>query len=320
MSEAHPATQIVRRAPLRPRIEDVRSHYDLSDDFFRLFLDPTLTYSCAYFTRDDMTLGEAQLAKFDLALGKLGLQPGMTLLDVGCGWGAGMLRALEKYDVNVIGLTLSENQRAHIERAFAAHDSPRSKRILLKGWEEFDEPADRIVSIGAFEHFGYDRYRDFFAFASNVLPTDGIMLLHTITVLTVPQMLERGLPVTFGGARFVHFIITEIFPGGRLPTVEMVDEHAVNAGFTPTRRQALQPHYERTLVEWAKSLKANKDEAIEIQSEEVYERYVKYLTGCAKAFRMGYVDVNQFTLEKQWRAHNPPRAAVIGRPDATPRP
>src|SRR6476661_5441092 len=98
---------------LTPHFEDVQAHYDLSDDFFRLFLDPTQTYSCAYFERADMTLEEAQLAKIDLALGKLGLQPGMTLLDVGCGWGATMKRAVEKYDVNVVGLTLSKNQAAH---------------------------------------------------------------------------------------------------------------------------------------------------------------------------------------------------------------
>ena len=103
---------------LRPHFEDVQAHYDLSDDFFQLFLDPTRTYSCAYFERDDMTLEEAQIAKIDLALGKLGLQPGMTLLDVGCGWGAAMLRALEKYDVDVVGLTLSKNQKAYVEQLF----------------------------------------------------------------------------------------------------------------------------------------------------------------------------------------------------------
>src|SRR5215472_9519460 len=110
---------------LRPRFEDVQAHYDLSDDFFELFLDPTRTYSCAYFERDDMTLQEAQIAKIDLALGKLGLKQGMTLLDVGCGWGSTMIRAIERYDVNVIGLTLSENQKAHVEKVFAQSDSPR---------------------------------------------------------------------------------------------------------------------------------------------------------------------------------------------------
>ena len=120
---------------LKPHFEDVQSHYDLSDDFYRLFLDPTQTYSCAYFEREDMTLEEAQIAKIDLSLGKLGLEPGMTLLDIGCGWGATLLRAIEKYDVNVVGLTLSQNQKAHVEKALEAQGSPRSKRVLLQGWE-----------------------------------------------------------------------------------------------------------------------------------------------------------------------------------------
>ena len=204
----------------KPHFEDVQAHYDLSDDFFRLFLDPTQTYSCAYFERDDMTLEEAQLAKVDLALGKLGLQPGMTLLDVGCGWGSTMMRAIERYDVNVIGLTLSENQKVHVEKVFAASDSPRTKRVLLAGWEQFNEPVDRIVSIGAFEHFGFDRYDDFFKMAHAAMPDDGVMLLHTITSYTFPQMAERGIPLTFEAARFVKFILTEIFPGGRLPSIE----------------------------------------------------------------------------------------------------
>ena len=283
---------------LHPHFEDVQAHYDLSDEFFRLWLDPTQTYSCAYFERDDMTLEEAQQAKIDLALGKLGLEPGMTLLDVGCGWGSTMMRAVERYDVNVVGLTLSENQKAHVEKVFAASDSPRSKRVLLEGWERFDEPVDRIVSIGAFEHFGFDRYDDFFKMANQVLPDDGVMLLHTITGLTFPDMADRGIPLTFEVARFVKFILTEIFPGGRLPSIEKVEEHSAKAGFELTRRQSLQPHYARTLDCWAEALQAHKDEAIDVQSEEVYDRYMHYLTGCAKGFRVGYIDVNQFTLRK----------------------
>ncbi|BBX65244.1 cyclopropane mycolic acid synthase MmaA2 [Mycobacterium saskatchewanense] len=283
---------------LQPHFDDVQAHYDLSDDFFRLFLDPTQTYSCAYFEREDMSLEEAQLAKIDLALGKLGLRPGMTLLDVGCGWGATMRRAIEKYDVNVIGLTLSKNQAAHVQRSFDAMGGARSRRVLLAGWEQFDEPVDRIVSIGAFEHFGHERYDDFFQMAHKVLPADGVMLLHTITGLTGPQCVERGIPLTFEMARFIKFIVTEIFPGGRLPSIEMVAERSAKAGFTLTRRQSLQPHYARTLDLWAQALEAHRDEAVAIQSDEVYARYMKYLTGCAQAFRTGYIDVNQFTLEK----------------------
>jgi cyclopropane-fatty-acyl-phospholipid synthase len=208
------------------------------------------------------------------------------------------MRAIEQYDVNVIGLTLSENQRAHVEKLFAQSASPRAKRVLLQGWEQFDEPVDRIVSIGAFEHFGHDRYDAYFAMANDSLPEDGTMLLHTITGLHPKEMAERGMPLSFQFARFLKFILTEIFPGGRLPSIPMVEERATAGGFTVTRVQSLQPHYARTLDLWAAALEAHKDEAIAIQSEEVYERYMKYLTGCAEMFRIGYIDVNQFTLEK----------------------
>jgi cyclopropane-fatty-acyl-phospholipid synthase len=287
-----------RSAKLRPHFEDVQAHYDLSNDFFELFLDPTRTYSCAYFERDDMTLEEAQIAKIDLALGKLGLSPGMTLLDVGCGWGATMLRAIEKYDVNVIGLTLSRHQREHVQSLFDKSPSSRTKRVLLRGWEQFDGQVDRIVSIGAFEHFGHERYPDFFKMAYEALPADGVMLLHTITGKDAGKAKELGLPLTFALARFVKFIMTEIFPGGRLPSIEMVQEKATEGGFTVVWVQALQMHYARTLDGWAAALEAHKDEAIEIQSETVYDRYMKYLTGCAQMFRDGYIDVCQFTLQK----------------------
>ncbi|MDT5113386.1 MAG: cyclopropane-fatty-acyl-phospholipid synthase [Mycobacterium sp.] len=283
---------------LTPHFEDVQSHYDLSDDFYRLFLDPTQTYSCAYFERDDMTLEEAQYAKMDLSLGKLGLEPGMTLLDIGCGWGSTMMRAVERYDVNVIGLTLSENQHAHVEKVFADSDNARSKRVLLRGWEQFDEPVDRIVSIGAFEHFGFDRYNDFFKMAYRVLPDDGVMMLHTICGMSMEYARANGIPLTMELARFVKFLMTEIFPGGQLCKTEMVGPMAAEAGFTLARTQSLRPHYARTLGIWAEALSARRDEAIALQSEEVYDRYMHYLTGCARLFQLGQADVNQFTLTK----------------------
>src|ERR1700735_581311 len=138
-----------RSLKMRPNFEDIQAHYDISDDFFGLFQDPTRTYSCAYFERDDMTLEEAQIAKVDLNLDKLDLKPGMTLLDIGCGWGTTMRRAVEKYDVNVIGLTLSKNQHARSEQVLGAVDSNRSREVRLQNWEDFTEPVDRIVSIEA---------------------------------------------------------------------------------------------------------------------------------------------------------------------------
>jgi cyclopropane-fatty-acyl-phospholipid synthase len=285
-------------ARTRSNLDDVQAHYDLSNEFFALFVDPTRTYSCAYFERDDMTLHEAQLAKIDLTLGKLGLQPGMTLLDVGCGWGSVMKRAIEKYDVNVVGLTLSKNQHAYCQRLLAEVDTNRSHRVLLRDWAEFGDTVDRIVVIEALEHFGFHRYDDFFKFAYNAMTADGVMLLHSITGLHVKQVMERGIPLTMEMAKFIRFIVTDIFPGGRLPMIETIEEHCAKVGFKIARVQSLQSDFARTLDFWAEALSAHKDEAIKIQSEEVYERYMRYLTGCAKAFRIGYIDCNQFTLEK----------------------
>jgi cyclopropane-fatty-acyl-phospholipid synthase len=283
---------------LKPHFEHVQSHYDLSDDFYRLFLDPTQTYSCAYFERDDMTLEEAQIAKIDLSLGKLGLEPGMTLLDIGCGWGATLLRAIEKYDVNVVGLTLSRNQQAHVQQLLDKQDGPRSKRVLLQGWEQFDEPVDRIVSIGAFEHFGRDRYDEFFKMAYRVLPADGVMMLHTIVKPSDAEFVERKLPLTMTMLKFFKFIMDEIFPGGELPKVADVENHSAKPGFKLTRVQPLRPHYAKTLDIWAEALRSREDEAVAIQSREVYDRYMRYLTGCADLFRDGYTDICQFTLTK----------------------
>jgi cyclopropane-fatty-acyl-phospholipid synthase len=280
--------------------EEVQFHYDISNDFFKLWQDPTQTYSCAYFEREDMTLEEAQMAKVDLSLGKLGLTPGMTLLDIGCGWGSTMMRAVEKYDVNVIGLTLSPNQKQHIEdHWFANSDSKRHMEVRLQPWEEFDEPVDRVVSIGAFEHFGFGKYDDYFTKTYNLMPDDGVMLLHTIIIPSDEEVRERQLKLLMSTVRFIKFILDEIYPGGRLPLAAQVEEHAVKAGFTVTRKQKLRPHYTRTLDTWAANLAANKDEAIAITSEQIYERFMKYLTGCADLFRNGYTDVCQFTCEKR---------------------
>jgi len=280
--------------------KEVQFHYDISNDFFKLWQDPTQTYSCAFFERDDMSLEEAQMAKVDLSLGKLGLQPGMTLLDIGCGWGSTIMRAVDKYDVNVIGLTLSENQKQHIEdHWFANSTSKRNMEVRLQPWEDFDEPVDRIVSIGAFEHFGFNKYDDYFKKTFNCMPDDGVMLLHTIIIPEDEEIKAKGLPLTMSNVRFIKFIMDEIYPGGRLPLGSMVKQHAVNAGYNVTREQHLQPHYVRTLDTWAENLESKKDEAISITSEEIYERFLKYLTGCADLFRDGYTDVCQFTCEKK---------------------
>jgi cyclopropane-fatty-acyl-phospholipid synthase len=168
----------------------------------------------------------------------------------------------------------------------------------LQDWRQFDEPIDRIISISAFEHFGFERYADFFRFAQRALPDEGIMLLHIITALHLREAAGRGLPLTFELSRFITFILTEFFPGGRLPSVDTIESHATTNGFTVDRVQSLQPHYAKTLEVWADRLYRHHGQAVALQSEEVYQRYMKYLNGCAQLFREGHTDVHQFTLRK----------------------
>lgn len=282
---------------LQPYVDNVQAHYDLSDEFFALFLDTSMTYSCAYFEREDMTLEEAQTAKIDLALGKLDLQPGMTLLDIGCGWGALAKRAAEKYGVDVIGLTLSRNQ---FDRASAVVAHLDGVEIRLQGWEEFSPPAgrtvDRIVSVGAFEHFRRQRYSAFFDKCRAVLPPDGRMLLHTIVMRPIAEVLASGVVFTREDAHFVRFIMREIFPGGQLAQSDMVVATASEAGLRLEREHTLGPHYARTLDEWTDRLVDQREAAIALSSSEVYERYIHYLTGCSSRFKDGRIDVVQFTL------------------------
>ncbi|MGV9837159.1 cyclopropane mycolic acid synthase family methyltransferase [Nocardia niigatensis] len=284
-------------AQLAPFYRQVQSHYDLSDAFYALFLDPSMTYSCAYFDRTGMTLEEAQLAKIDLALGKLGLEPGMTLLDIGCGWGSTMIRAVLTHGVRVIGLTLSRNQFESVQTRLRELGISEAE-VRLQGWEEFDGTADRIVSIGAFEHFRKARYAEFFTRCHRMLPADGRMLLHTIIGRTLAELRAAEIPVTREDALFHIFVKREIFPGGQLPQPDTVPREAEAVGFRTARIQSLRPHYAKTLDLWAAGLEAHHAEAVRITSEEVYQRYMRYLTGCADRFRAGHLDVKQFTLQK----------------------
>jgi cyclopropane-fatty-acyl-phospholipid synthase len=276
----------------RPFYEDVQAHYDLSDDFFALFLDPSRTYSCAFFRDEWMSLEEAQRAKIDLSLGKCDLRPGQILLDIGCGWGATARRAAETYGVRVIGLTLSRNQRQYAQALAAGRPE---LEFRLQGWEEFEQPVDRIISIGAMEHFRFERYPAFFERCRTILPADGRMLLHLI-VQGNHETLQPGQPeIDEDLVAYIKFIKKYIFPGGQVPAREIVISHAEAAGFKITQIESLRPHYARTLDLWAANLEAAREEAIAITSPVIYDRYMFYLTRSAHYFRTGHCDVVQFT-------------------------
>ncbi|BBY49369.1 hydroxymycolate synthase MmaA4 [Mycolicibacterium arabiense] len=283
---------------LTPHFEDIQAHYDLSDDFFGVFQDPTRKYSCAYFTGPNVTLSEAQIANVDQHLEQLDLKPGMTLLEVGCGWGLTLLRAMEKYDVNVIGLTLSKNQQAYCSQLLSGVKSERTFDVRLEGWEQFHSPVDRIVSIEAFEHFGFERYDDFFKMCFDVMPDDGRMTVQSSVGYHPDDLQARGKKLTFELARFVKFMITEIFPGGRIPSTKMMVAHGEKAGFVVPEPISLRNHYIKTLGIWAARLEHHKDEAIAAAGVENYERYMKYLTGCQFYFVDEAIDVSLVTYLK----------------------
>lgn len=285
-------------ATLRPFFETVQSIYDHDHTtrWLKLFLDSTMLYSCAYFEADDISLEDAQLAKLDLSLGKCDLHAGQTLLEIGCGWGACSYRAAAKFGVNVIALTLSESQQAFCrDEMVTLPVGSGTVDVRLQGWEEFKEPVDRIISIAAFEHFGHDRHPAFFSRCRGLLPQDGRLMLHTIVALDFEDMRKKGLEITAEFVQFVKFLYKEIFPGGFLRRQQDIVRLAEDAQFEVQHTESLQPHYARTLDVWAANLAANRDAAIAMRSEAEFDRYMKYLTGCADYFRSGHIDISQFT-------------------------
>jgi len=281
---------------LTPPYEQVQSHYDLSNDFFELFLDPTMLYTCAYFERDDMTLEEAQLAKLRLAFEKCDLRPGLRLLDIGCGWGTATIRAIEDYDVRGTGITLSVEQVKWAKEK-AAHLADRAE-FRLQGWEEFDEPVDRIIVLCATEHFKEERYAAFFAKCHRLLPDKAPMLIQVIVFPEYEVQQEKCLSWTQEDVLFAKFIQKKIFPGGQLRSPSIICRYAEAAGFQTTRIQSLQPHYAKTLDCWAERLAANREEAIRLTSPDIYDMYMHYISGCANYYRCGKLDVVQISLQK----------------------
>lgn len=251
---------------------NVEHHYNLSDEFYRLFLDEDMQYSCAYFERPDMSLEEAQHAKKRHIAAKLKIKPGQNILDIGSGWGGLGLYLAENFEIELLGITLSSEQHSLAsERAHAA-GLDEQVHFELRDYRGMSERFDRIVSVGMFEHVGVNHYRTFFNKTATLLKPDGVMLLHTI---------GRAGPPTATNP----FIRKYIFPGGYIPALSEVLPHIEKAGLFVTDVEVLRLHYAETLRHWRQRFLAQRQRARKIYDERFCRMWEFYLAGSEAAFR-----------------------------------
>jgi cyclopropane-fatty-acyl-phospholipid synthase len=265
----------------------IQQHYDVSDAFYALWLDPRRVYSCAYYREPDLSLAAAQEAKLDLVCRKLRLRPGERFLDVGAGWGGLLLWAAEHYDVRATGITLSRNQHAHVTREIEARGLSGRVEMRLQDYRRLseDEPFDKIASIGMFEHVGRANLPRYFARLRRLLRPGGLLLNHGITA--------GGTRNAQLGAGIGDFIERYIFPGGELLHVSHVLRVMAEAGLEGVDTENLRPHYGRTLWAWSDALEARRDAAAELAGEATLRAFRLYLAGSAAAFEHGWMALHQ---------------------------
>ena len=277
-----------RGAKLRlGRADQVRFHYDLGDDFFALWLDPRRVYSCAYFSDPAMDLAQAQQAKLEHICRKLRLTPGQRFLDIGAGWGGLLLWAAEHHGVDALGITLSRNQHAYVQRLIDAKGLRGRVEIRLLDFHELPPEGifDSAASVGMFEHVGRRRLDAYFARLGRLVRPGGLIMNHGITA--------GGLDNRQLGAGIGEFIERHIFPGGELVHVAQVSQSLARGGLELLDAENLRPHYARTLWAWADALEAARARAEAIAGESVVRAYRMYLGGCAMAFERGWLSLYQ---------------------------
>lgn len=289
--------------------KQIEFHYDLSDDFYGLWLDPRRVYSCAYFETPSMNLAQAQEAKLDLICRKLRLTAGERFLDVGAGWGGLLLWAAEHYGVDATGITLSRNQHAHVSKLIEEKGLGGRVRMQLLDYRKLDhdQPFDKIASVGMFEHVGRAQLKGYFERLRQLLRPGGLMLNHGITAGGVyNDQLGNGMG---------DFIEKYIFPGGELVHIGNVITELSAGGLEALDVENLRPHYARTLWAWSDALETRLEEAKKVlpgqQGERALRAYRMYLAGCAKGFENGWVALHQVLAQ-----HAPTgRADELDEPD-----
>lgn len=265
----------------------IEYHYDVSNEFYALFLDRDMLYSCAYFRRLDDSLDAAQEQKLDHVLTKLRVKPGERFLDIGCGWGALVIRAAKKYGAVARGITLSTNQFEYAQRRIRDEGLADRCSVELRDYRDLQGSGafDKVAAIGVFEHVGFNNLPAYFAKVNELLRPGGLLLNHGITSTDIE---ERWVG---GGAG--EFIDRYVFPNGEIPHLCRAIREISGAGLEIADVESLRRHYAATCRLWADRLDANRELAVEIAGERRFRIWQMYLAGCAHGFAQGWIDIHQ---------------------------
>jgi cyclopropane-fatty-acyl-phospholipid synthase len=270
--------------------EAIRYHYDVSNEFYSAWLDPALVYSCAYFENGDEDLATAQRKKIDHILAKIDLRPGQRLLDIGCGWGALVIRAAQRYGAHCVGVTLSENQamlaREQVERAGLQH----LVEIRLQDYRDVDGQFDRITSVGMFEHVGIAHLAEYFRRINALLAPGGVVMNHGLTTTDVDS---RGTP--YGGGEFIN---RYVFPHGELAHLSTVIRTMQEGGLEVRDVENLRRHYARTCAIWTDNFEANAERIQQLTDPKRFRIWHVYLAGCTYAFNNDWISLYQIVCGK----------------------
>lgn len=267
--------------------KEVSSHYDIGNDFYKLWLDETMSYSCGYFKHEDDTLYQAQKNKVDYILEKLYLKEGMTLLDIGCGWGFLLIEAAKKYKIKGTGITLSEEQYKECQKRIKEEGLSDYLEVKLMDYRDLPSDGkmyDRVVSVGMLEHVGRENYQLYLDCVSKVMKDGGLFLLHFISALKE----HPGDP----------WIKKYIFPGGSVPSLREVMNCMTEDNFHTQDIEDLRLHYNRTLLCWEKNFKDHIEEAHTMFDERFLRMWDMYLSACAATFHNGIIDIHQILMTK----------------------
>ncbi|GAJ25704.1 cyclopropane-fatty-acyl-phospholipid synthase [Liquorilactobacillus sucicola DSM 21376 = JCM 15457] len=266
-------------------MNDIQSHYDLGNDFYKLWLDKTMTYSCAYFKTKDDSLEQAQLNKVYHILNKLDLKHNKTLLDIGCGWGTLLFAAAKDFGVQATGITLSEEQFNYVSKKIKKENLEGMVAVKLMDYRELNQSFDYITSVGMFEHVGKENLGMYFKKIAELLKPEGRALIHGIT----------GQHMGIGSDPFIN---KYIFPGGYIPHLSEIMEHIMLSNLQLKDLETLRRHYQKTLEIWTQNIFKHKTEITNLFDDKFFRMWNLYLQACAASFEAGNIDVAQYLLTK----------------------